>query len=317
MNCRFEYKAYVRTFRRPLVTAHGPWRRRRGIIIRLEDGDGRFGFGEIAPMPQFGTESLRASLQWCENMSPVLDADRPVPETLPCCQVAVRAALDQMLGEVSRHTFPVASLISGQADLEKKQDLGFHTFKVKVGVFDREREFDWIDRLAGALRDSHHLRLDANGGLDAGGLAEWLDFLEGKPVDFFEQPLPKGRETGILEASRGYGTPIALDESVARSKDLQLWADWPGPLVIKPSILGHLKGAVPPAAVGSSVFETSFGYEAALQFLARHQTSEKPIGFSTAEFLREDGWFIHDRGPRVSAGVVTSEDLQALWESRK
>ncbi len=299
------------------MTAHGAWNQRRGIIIRLEDGDGRFGFGEIAPMPPFGTETLRASLQWCEHMSPGLDTCRPVPETLPCCEVAVRAALGQMLGAVSRHTFPVASLISGRADLETKQNLGFHTFKVKVGVSDREREFDGIDQLAGALQDSHHLRLDANGGLDEGGLARWLDFLEGKPVDYFEQPLPKGRENGILEVSRGYGTPIALDESVARSRDLQLWADWPGPLVIKPTILGHWKGAIPAGAVGSSVFETSFGYEAALQFLARHQTSQKPIGFSTDEILREDGWFIHDQGPRVSAGVVTLEDLQALWESRK
>lgn len=317
MNCHFEYKTYARPFRSPLVTAHGVWRRRRGIIIRLEDGDGRFGFGEIAPMPPFGTETMRASLQWCENRPPVLDTDRPVSETLPCCQVAVQAALGQMLGEVSRHTFPVATLISGRADLEQKQNLGFLTFKVKVGVSDREREFDRIDRLTGALQNTQHLRLDANGGLNEGGLVRWLDFLEGKPVDYFEQPLPKGRESGILQVSRGYGTPIALDESVARSRDLLVWSDWPGPLVIKPTILGHFKGVLPPEAVGSSVFETSFGYEAALQFLARHQTSEKPIGFSTDEFFREDGWFIHERGPRVTAGEVTPEDLQALWESRK
>ena len=138
--------------------------------------------------------------------------------------------------------------------------MGFLTFKVKVGVIDREREFDRIDRLAGALRDSHNLRLDANGGLDEEDLAKWLDFLEGKPVDYLEQPLPKGREAEVLEVSRGYGTPVALDESVSRWRDLQLWSDWPGPLVIKPTILGCLKGTVPAGAVGSSVFETSFGY---------------------------------------------------------
>ena len=317
MNCRFEYIAYARTFRRPLVTAHGAWNLRRGIVIRLEDGDGRFGFGEIAPMPRFGTETLGASLQWCENISPVLDTDLPIPETLPCCQVAVQAAFRQMLGIVSRHTFPVASLVSGRADLEKKQKLGFLTFKVKVGVIDREREFDRIDQLVEGLQDTQFLRLDANGGLDEEGLARWLDFLEGKPVDYFEQPLPKGREAGIVQVSRGYGTPVALDESVAQSRDLQYWSDWPGPLVIKPTILGHWKGAIPAGAVGSSVFETSFGYEAALQFLARHQSSDRPIGFSIGEFLREDGWFIHDRGPRVSAGAVTLEELQALWESKK
>ena len=317
MNFRFEYIAYVRTFRRPLVTAHGSWNRRRGIVIRIEDGDGRFGFGEIAPMPQFGTETLGSSLQWCENASPLLLADLPVPDTLPCCQVAVQDALRQMRGEVSRHTFPVASLISGRADLEAKQKLGFHSFKVKMGVMDRGREFDRIDLLLEMLQGSNHLRLDANGSLDEKGLTEWLDFLEGKPVDYIEQPLPRGREAEILEVSRGFGTPVALDESVARSNDLRYWSDWPGPLVIKPAILGHFGGDLPIGAVGSSVFETSFGYESALQFLARHQTSEGPIGFSTNEFLQEDGWFVHDQGARVTAGMVTVDDLQALWESRK
>ena len=317
MNCRFEYLAYNRAFRKPLATARGVWKRRRGIVIRLEDGDGRIGFGEIAPMPEFGTETLVSALQWCEDASPALDADQPVPDNLPCCQGAAQAALEQMRGEMSRRAFPVAGLITQRAELEKKQDLGFHTFKVKVGVMDREREFDWIDQLLEALRGPNQLRLDANGGLDAEGLAKWLEFLEGKAVDFFEQPLPRGREAEILEVSRRHGTPVALDESVAQWRDLRQWSDWPGPLVIKPNILGHFRGALPSGAVGSSVFETSFGYESALQFLARNQTSDGPIGFSTNPFLKEDGWFIHDQGAWVSAGKVTLEDLQALWESKK
>ena len=317
MNCRFEYIAYARNFRRPLKTAHGNWNVRRGIVIRLEDEDGRFGFGEIAPLPWFGTETQEDALQWCKKIADALDTFAPVPGNLPCCQVAVESALSEMKGEISQRTFPVAALVSGREDLENKQKLGYITFKVKIGVIDRESEFDRINALVRELDDSQYLRLDANGGLDGEGLANWLHFLRDKPVEFFEQPLARGQENAMLRVSQDFITPVALDESVARFSDLQHWSDWPGPLVIKPAILGEKKGAIPAGAVGSSVFETSFGYEAALQFLTLHQTTDRSVGFCTNEFLEEDGWFIHDQGPRVSAGLISMENLQSLWESKK
>ena len=63
MNYRFQYLPYRRVFRRSLVTAHGEWSHREGIVVRLEREDGAFGFGEIAPVPWFGTETLEVALK--------------------------------------------------------------------------------------------------------------------------------------------------------------------------------------------------------------------------------------------------------------
>lgn len=43
---------------KPVVTAHGHWQRRRGLIVELTDQRGNRGRGEIAPLPWFGTEDL-------------------------------------------------------------------------------------------------------------------------------------------------------------------------------------------------------------------------------------------------------------------
>ena len=38
---RLEIRAYCRPFKTPLLTVHGPWKQREGLILKLTDGDGR------------------------------------------------------------------------------------------------------------------------------------------------------------------------------------------------------------------------------------------------------------------------------------
>jgi o-succinylbenzoate synthase len=48
--------------RTPLETAHGRIQRREGFLVEIEDADGVRGFGEAAPLPDFGTESATECL---------------------------------------------------------------------------------------------------------------------------------------------------------------------------------------------------------------------------------------------------------------
>ena len=41
-----------------METSRGYWERRRGGLIRLENDAGQVGFGEVAPIQAFGTETL-------------------------------------------------------------------------------------------------------------------------------------------------------------------------------------------------------------------------------------------------------------------
>ena len=45
----------------PVRTALGEWMLREGFILRLEDDEGVAGFGEVAPIPWLGSETLEAA----------------------------------------------------------------------------------------------------------------------------------------------------------------------------------------------------------------------------------------------------------------
>lgn len=88
--------------RRPMTTAHGRIEARRGLIVTLVDADGRRGFGEATPLPDFGTEDLatcRATLE--RRLARLLDEDPathaastppPAPSATPCADFAIETA---------------------------------------------------------------------------------------------------------------------------------------------------------------------------------------------------------------------------------
>ena len=69
-----------------------------------------------------------------------------------------------------------------------------------------------------------------------------LNYLEDKPIEFLEQPMPKGSEYDMNELQNRYRTPIALDESAIDLNELKTIdkSDWRGFLVIKPSFIGDV-----------------------------------------------------------------------------
>ena len=314
MKQRFNYLPYRRRFRLPLITAHGVWQHREGIIIRLETEDSQVGFGEIAPLPSFGTETMEDALSWCKQQSvdsPVLEA---VPSRLPCCQWAVKSAFTK---NSKRRRFPVAALVDSLDTFVTKQNAGYQILKIKIGVQGFLKESLQAEDYFQRLVEGQRMRLDANGGLSESDFSAWLEFLEGNPVEYLEQPMAPGLENRMLEMAEPFSTPIALDESIAGMQSLSEWKDWPGALVVKPSLLGGAPGVLPENLVGSSIFETSFGLETGLQFLARYQKPDTAIGFDTISYLEEDGWNLHVPGPGIEAGEVSHESLQVLWEEKQ
>jgi O-succinylbenzoate synthase len=58
MSFLLAHRRYALPFRVPVRTAHGPWAVREGFIVRVTDATGAVGYGEIAPVPRFGTETV-------------------------------------------------------------------------------------------------------------------------------------------------------------------------------------------------------------------------------------------------------------------
>ena len=94
MAYQVEFRPYRRRFRQALKTHHGSWTHREGIIVRLVDAEGRRGFGEIAPLPWFGSETQEQAINFCKRFpKPVIaETIQPSSSARPACQFGFESA---------------------------------------------------------------------------------------------------------------------------------------------------------------------------------------------------------------------------------
>jgi O-succinylbenzoate synthase len=92
---QFEFRTYQRKFKRPLQTSHGIWDIRSGIILRLVGENNRIGWGEIAPLSWFGSESFEQALDFCHQLPANLSSEMifSISAELPACQFGFESAL--------------------------------------------------------------------------------------------------------------------------------------------------------------------------------------------------------------------------------
>jgi o-succinylbenzoate synthase len=320
MNSYLQYRPYRRRFIQPLLTHHGTWTDRDGIILRLQTPDG-IGYGEIAPIPWFGTETIDQAITYLNSLG-----DRPsqsqlaaTPSTHPATQFALESANPTTWAIAAQIPDPrpdrlCALLPAGVAAIAAWQSLwgaGHRTFKWKIGVEPIAQELALFDQLRQGLPPSAMLRLDANGGLNRDAAASWLSYCDrpGTAIEFLEQPLDPRDRSGLIALAQQFATPIALDESVTQLADLIAWSDWPGPLVIKAAIAGSPRKIVDVCrdrkVVLSSVFETVIGRKSAL-LLGQELNVTSALGFGVLHWLAVD-----NQTDRALAG----EDVEVLWRS--
>jgi o-succinylbenzoate synthase len=307
---QFEFRTYQRKFKRPLQTSHGIWEIRLGIILKLTDENGQIGWGEIAPLSWFGSESFEQALDFCRLLPANISEETifSISAELPACQFGFESALSKEDNEEENNRYS-GLLPAGETALSAVQMLwkqGYRTFKWKIGVAAIEQELNVFQQLIKAMddlgdREKALLRLDANGGLNYSQAETWLQTCDNVleipnfsvKIEFLEQPLPVTQFEEMLALSAVYVTPIALDESVANLDRIQECYDqgWRGIFVIKPAICGspsQLRKFCQTHnidAVFSSVFETKIGRQAALNLATELFPNSRALGFGT------DCWF--------------------------
>ncbi|MEH2355698.1 o-succinylbenzoate synthase [Nostoc sp.] len=317
MRYQFKFRPYQRRFLRSLTTNHGKWDIREGIILRLTDETLRVGWGEIAPISWFGSETLEQALDFCRQLPGEITDEIifSIPDELPACQFGFESAWEMGSGGDNFIT-PNSSLFysgllpAGEAALNQWETLwqkGYRTFKWKIGVYAIADELKIFESLIHTLPAFTKLRLDANGGLSYEEANLWLwtcDNLKANPevtleIEFIEQPLPVEQFEGMLELSTSYETAIALDESVATLGQLAACHQqgWRGIFVIKPGIVGspsRLREFCHQHQIDvvfSSVFETAIARLAALQLAAELSRNNRAIGFGIDHFFeQEETW---------------------------
>lgn len=326
MNAKFLVKPYRRSFCRPLTTARGVWELREGFLIRMETAQG-VGYGEVAPIPDFGSETIDAAGDFLRTLTNGSEATPPA--NLPACAFALSAASQSIQREKPKQKqYAVCALLpAGAAALpiaEKKIERGYETLKWKIGVEPLRSELEQACSLFDRLPEGVLLRLDANASLEPSTLESWLELLEqfSCQVDYLEQPLPRGQEFLMAEAMQRSGIPIALDESLNGAK-AERWMEpgaWAGPLVIKAPLMGEmerLRCRLKPLAgqvVLSSVFETGVGMESAFTLADALPDLERAVGYDTINAF-EDAMTQIKEGPIICASQRECYDPEQIWNS--
>ena len=378
---KIEHRAYRLPFRAVVRTAHGPWAAREGFLVRAVRIDaaggaevGLVGWGEVAPILWFGTETVDeagAALAGLKGEAASLaDAWARVPLECGCVRGALAAAMDG--GDVDgvfnhetheRHEsrkaeergaaetgvvkfLAVAGLLpAGRAALEAvgaRLELGFRTFKWKVGVGAAADEWAILDDLLGELPKGAKLRLDANGAWDRKVAEGWLARAAERPmIEYVEQPCFADAKEGAMRVRQAedllrglaedFPVVIALDESIAGAADVERWLamDWRGLWVIKPALLGDADAVLAKLAkaradvVFGSALETCVGAQAGLR-TAFAWAERRAVG--NGEKARALGYGVYPlfedaranaawSGPFVRREDVERINPEALWNA--
>lgn len=334
---RFGYKVYRLPFRAPVRTNHGVWTERKGILVRVEGEDGSVGFGEIAPIEWFGTETVEEAEEVCRKFGGEVSAD--VVEQLPARLGCVRFALSMALAEASRADesakaatsparLPVAALLpAGRAALDvlaKRLEAGYLAFKWKVGVARAEEELPLLDDLLGRLPGYAKLRLDANGAWDRRTAERWLERCAERPIEFVEQPTEPERVDLLLGLAEDYPVTLALDEAVASLVSARMWQErgWPGVFVLKPALAGPWSElaawieATRADVVFSSALETALGRAQILRRVLAGGMTKRALGFGVGELFGTRSFDGPQLGPLLDSswpdGVVSEQAWNAV-----
>tara|TARA_B100001063_G_scaffold38570_1_gene32228 strand:+ start:854 stop:1804 length:951 start_codon:yes stop_codon:yes gene_type:complete len=296
---------------RPLQTAAGMIKFRRGWLLRLRSENGRVGWGEAAPLnPEFAEQNEQA-LRTLPSHLTVQQLEELLPQQPMPVAFAIGAALAELDGIAWLPSPAPAQLLpAGEAMLEQLKVLEDQAcfdaplaVKWKVAVEADAMERRWLDQLLERLPSTAQLRLDANGGWNRVTAQQWMEALLGDPrFTWLEQPLSPEDQQGLESLSqRG---PVALDESL--ELDPSLRDSWPGWQVRRPSLEGDPRPLLrqlqqgAPWRMVSTAFETGIGRRWLDHLAALQMNGPTPAAPGLAP-----GW--------CPVGPLFSADPQQVW----
>ena len=313
---KYEFLRVRREFRHPFVTGAGSFSEMERVLIKTEV-NGLVGFGEVAPWPNFKTESISDCIDLLNTASGDLEKLknllRKLENPFPCLESALSSCRHWSEIKEFGEEMPCAALISNptEENVYKKISEGFKTLKLKISPLTSLQE---IKSIISTAPEDVIFRLDANGSLNLEQSKLWVNYaFSTDHIDFIEQPLPVSDEGyRMLDAFK-----VALDESFVYPTQKQRWT---GPVVVKPSLVGDWMEFMAwrhsryDGVYYSSVFETAIGRQAAL-WLAHRDEHLPAVGFDTLNYFKDDGLDFHQPGPVVRG--LGNFDWLDLWRKLK
>lgn len=308
--CKADILRYRLPLKHPLLLKQFSLNEREGLILRLNEG-GRFGYGEIAPLPGFSCESLFAAEKQLQEFCLAVNDGRfqPFPTDdsinraayqavftslpMPSVSFGIESALWWLRQDDWLFPPVTAPLLQGATGhillrLEQWQGSWPKEFKLKIGRDSIEKDCVRINKVLEALPESVSIKLDANQQWTLDQALRVARSIDVNRIAFVEEPTASVDD--FSELYEKTGLHFALDETVQQPGYLLQPMHGLAAIVIKPSLVGGLcrcQQLVTAArargirVIFSSSYESSIGLHI-LEQLSAQWTPEELPGLDTS-----------------------------------
>lgn len=317
---------YILPLKQHWRTAAGVITERRGWIIELITTDGRSGWGDCAPLPEAGTETLTTAQTAISTLLPHLLGQSLLigkddfielshyPPSLRCgvetaiLDLAAQSAgvsLAKLLDTEAKSSMPINAAV-GSVDAGLTQRVhnaittGYQILKIKVGLHSWATEEYHLKNLVAGLPNSIKLRLDANQAWSETEARSTLNSLIGLPIESVEEPIMDANFSTLAHLQTNLPFALALDESLAKIPPETILHCCPvRRLILKPTVLGSLTRTLAIAKLAhqlglecviTSTLESNIGLKALAQLAAA-------IPGDLAHGLATGDWFTYNLTP--------------------
>jgi O-succinylbenzoate synthase len=305
-----DWLPYALPLKRPWQTSNGEFDQRQGRLLRLQSADGLTGWGDCAPLPEFGISdaSATAFAEECAHLDLIAQqAGLPLNAWLSGEPPVSNVTVNRNFGPILK--------CSPEA-LAEAADAGFSVLKLKVGIAPVSDEIAAMHQLAKSLPADLSLRLDANRAWNFADAQSFITACAGLPIEGLEEPLAEPTPVLLQNLQSTAAFPLAIDESI-HLLDAYFFRHPPvRRIVIKPArhggLLASIELALRARASGIEVIVTSSLESAcgllACAHLAAAVAPNAEHGLATSE------WFSEDTGtaPAIIGGRMTIPSVPGL-----
>lgn len=291
-----DWRDYQLLLRKPWQTSQGILTQRRGRLLRLQDTEGRTGWGDAAPLPEFGIDEAAATAFAEECAYLDLSAQRS--------DQALNAWLSGHPAQQSIAVNANLGALSDKSPAQARQAIaqGYRILKLKVGTAPLLDEINALKKLGVGVPAQIKLRFDANRAWSIQEARDFIDACQQLPIDGLEEPLQTPDPAALATLQDLADFPLAIDESIELLAEKSFFQHPPvRRLVLKPArhggLLASMELGLRASAVGiecivTSALESACG-TLACAHLAAAIAPHSVHGLTTSE------WFAHDTGSRA------------------
>ena len=261
--------SYTLKFKQPFTTSKGIITERKGFLIKLDSANGKSGYGDCCPLPDFGSESYEQAEAKIKDLELKIkidlnDIEKSIIKTLeplndfPALRHGFEQALlnlisrdqnislNEILNSSSKKTINVNAAIgflTAEESVLRAKELiskGYKTIKLKVGRKDFKEDYAYVKVIRKNIGNNIHLRIDANGKWNFSNAVSSLRRLEKFGIEYAEQPCSNIED--YLALSHKTHIPLAADESIRSIKDAYDFISRKAAsvIILKPMMLGGI-----------------------------------------------------------------------------